>query len=154
MSQRHPFVRLTSTSLRPDLPGGRAPNASVVPRMPHRRGTGVSRRAASLTMRARCYELRWSARIHQKTSGSRACKRNSRCLTAGRKSNAITASKSGVQFSWIEFQVSFLSPFYIKYHEGQYNDYNLVTYGHPLAPPVIVLKFYPTLSQNLSEIRI
>jgi len=30
MSQRHPFVRL-STSLRPDLPGGRAPSASVVP---------------------------------------------------------------------------------------------------------------------------
>ena len=28
---RHPFVRLTSTSLRPDLPGGRAPSASVVP---------------------------------------------------------------------------------------------------------------------------
>jgi len=53
------------------------------------RGTGVSRRAASLTMRARCYDLRWSARIHQKTSGSRACKRNSRCLTAGRKSNAL-----------------------------------------------------------------
>jgi len=152
MSQRHPFVRLTSTSFVPTcLAAERRAQASS--RMPHR-GTGVSWRAASLTMRARCYELRWSARIHQKTSGSRACKRNSRCLTAGRKSNAITASKSGVQFSWIEFQVSFLSPFYIKYHEGQYNDYNLVTYGHPLAPPVIVLKFYPTLSQNLSEIRI
>jgi hypothetical protein len=41
-------------------------------------------------MRARCYDLRWSARIHQKTSGSRACKRNSRCFTAGRKSKACT----------------------------------------------------------------
>jgi hypothetical protein len=86
MSQRHPFVRLTSTSLRPDLPGGRAPSASVVPDAAPRHR--VSRRAASLTMRARCYDLRWSARIHQKTSGSRACKPNSRCLTAGRKSNA------------------------------------------------------------------
>jgi len=41
-------------------------------------------------MRARCYDLRWSARIHQITSGSRACKRNSRCFTAGRKSKACT----------------------------------------------------------------
>jgi len=86
MSQRHPFVRLTSTSFVPTcLAAERRAQASS--RMPHR-GTGVSWRAASLTMRARCYDLRWSARIHQKTSGSRACKRNSRCLTAGRKSNA------------------------------------------------------------------
>ena len=39
--------------------------AQASSRMLHR-DTGVSQRAASLTMRARRYDLRWSVRIHQK----------------------------------------------------------------------------------------
>src|ERR1700756_4337334 len=52
--EQHPFVRSKCPSLRPDLPSGKAPRAAAVKdaarKLRHRR----SRRAASLTERARC----------------------------------------------------------------------------------------------------